>query len=171
MSLEFWLIGASICLAVFFAERRRWPRARRAVLAGLAILIGLVVVWYSAVSQGKFLGPERWYSSSPYREIIFFLLMMLGMAARYLTGVIEERRERIRSLVHEGRDVSNIKPRFDAWEFVYPMLFSVVTYGGLITQIGDGLTTANVVLCFQTGFFWQTVLKRESPHQVEASAR
>jgi hypothetical protein len=27
---------------------------------------------------------------------------------------------------------------------------------------GDGLTVPNVIISFQTGFFWQTILKKET---------
>ena len=47
----------------------------------------------------------------------------------------------------------------DAWDLVYPLLFSVMTFGTLMVQIGaEEMSTANVTVAFQTGFFWQTII-------------
>jgi hypothetical protein len=49
----------------------------------------------------------------------------------------------------------------DRWDFVYPMLFAVPTFGALLSQIqAQALASTHVVLAFQTGFFFQTILKR-----------
>jgi hypothetical protein len=50
----------------------------------------------------------------------------------------------------------------DPWDFSRPFLVSVATFGGLLSQIGDRrLDWATLALSFQTGFFWQTLLKRK----------
>jgi hypothetical protein len=116
------------------------------------------------------LGDEtRVWNETPFRELILFALMIVGMAARYMTHAIELRRERIKELSKEQGGIRGRKPKleFDAWEFSYPLFVSVVTFGALLSQIGDSfLTLANTILSFQTGFFWQTVLaKRDTTGQ------
>ena len=87
--------------------------------------------------------------------------MLLGMAARYFSYLIEQRRDEIQRLRAQNADSRGVKIRFDIWEFSYPLFFSVVTFGSLLTQVGDnGFTVANTVLSFQTGFFWQTLIKK-----------
>jgi hypothetical protein len=96
-----------------------------------------------------------WYQTSPYREIILFVFMVFGMLARVLSAAIEERRSQVRQ--------GNVAPalRLDIWESAYPLLFSVMTFGALLTQVGKNkLTVAVIVLAFQTGFFWQTIIKQ-----------
>jgi hypothetical protein len=86
--------------------------------------------------------------------------MLLGMMTRYLVSLIEERREKLVELTKSGQQNPKVNLRFDVWEFSYPLLFSVMTFGGLLSQIKDDtLTVANVVLSFQNGFFWQSLLK------------
>jgi hypothetical protein len=100
------------------------------------------------------LGPgAHWVDESPFRELLLFALMLSGMAARVLSLAIERR----------GAAKDNKLPpvTVDRWEFVYPMLFAVPTFGALLSQVqAETLTLVNVVLAFQTGFFWQTILKR-----------
>jgi hypothetical protein len=50
------------------------------------------------------------------------------------------------------------------------LLFSVMTFGALLTQVGESrLTVAVIVLAFQAGFFWQTILKQPSEPRDEAA--
>jgi hypothetical protein len=131
-----------------------------------AIIISLIAAWVVAQLSGPiWLGPddENWYDASPYAEGILFSLMVLGMGARLLSLAIEQRREKLKSL---AVDVHAPALRIDRWEFVYPMLFAVPTFGAILSQIDSpGLSVAAVILAFQTGFFWQTVLK--SPEQAK----
>lgn len=176
MTISFFLIGLSLTFAVWVLQRRSWSIVRRAtVIVGTALIGGFLgVIFFVTLSMDPiYLGENdlHWFDKAPMREIILLLLMMLGMAARYLTGVIEERRDRIRQLQSEGRDANKVPIRFDMWEFTYPLLFSVVTFGALLGQLeGDGLTVPNAIISFQTGFFWQTVLKREESVRLAAGA-
>ncbi len=93
------------------------------------------------------------------------------MIARYMTNAIEVRREKISALQKQGGAYSTPSLAFDIWEFSYPLFVSVVTFGGLLSQLKDHtLSLANAVLSFQTGFFWQTILagrQQTKPHQGE----
>ena len=114
------------------------------------------------MSGGMFLGEVAWYDRFPYREIILFLIMLTGMVARTLTLAIERRRKVIAQLSEGGAQFEKPGLDLDVWEFSYPFLVSVLTFGGLLSQIGDEqLSLLVLVLAFQTGFFWQTVLKRD----------
>jgi hypothetical protein len=85
--------------------------------------------------------------------------MLVGMAIRYVTKAIEERRERIAAWKESGKLGGAPGLEFDRWEFVYPMLLSAITFGSLLPQIkSDELTLETTLLAFQTGFFWQTLL-------------
>jgi len=92
------------------------------------------------------------------------MFMVLGMMVRYFAYAIEQRRDRIAELRRTSQADPQVRLQFDLWEFSYPLLFSVVTFGGLLGQVKDGdLTVANVMLSFQSGFFWQTLLKKSAP--------
>jgi 3-methyladenine DNA glycosylase Tag len=53
---------------------------------------------------------------------------------------------------------------FDVWDFVQPFLVSLVTFGAIVARTSESEMLTNILLVFQTGFFWQTVLaKRGAP--------
>jgi len=124
-----------------------------------AIVASLVVVLLERVAAPTTLGPSTiliYLSQSPIREFLLFAIMLLGMMARMLSLAIEERRTHLK----RSEAGANPKIRIDRWEFVYPMLFAVPTFGALLGQLQtDALSVPAVTLAFQNGFFWQTLLK------------
>ena len=160
MWLTFLVIGLIVGAAFWLIERRKWR-----LLPRLGLLLCTVIVFAIAVylmSGVTFLGEAAWYDRFPYREIILFLIMLIGMVARTLTLAIERRRKVIARLSESGAPLEKPKLDLDVWEFSYPFLASVLTFGGLLSQIGDEhLSLLVLILAFQTGFFWQTLLKRD----------
>jgi hypothetical protein len=152
--------GVSLSIVIWLAQRKSMPAWLRGTGSIVAILAGVLAAYISA-RDTSYLGEESWYDASPWREIIFLLLMLIGMASRYFTHAIEQRREEVKRLKAEGQDASKVRLQFDVWEFSYPLFFAVVTFGGLLGQIQDGgVTLTHLVLSFQTGFFWQTLIKK-----------
>ena len=123
-------------------------------------VIGLVVLLPSFfLSPAKIitLGPEDWYEKSPWKEVILFVMMIAGMVARTLSQAIEQYRKKLkRKGAPQGLDI-------DKWDFVYPFLVSFLTFGAIVAQAGaQALSLTTLVFAFQNGFFWQTLIKRES---------
>jgi hypothetical protein len=146
---------AVIALWAGFQSGFRGARATVAIVVSLVVV--LLIAWFG-LTRSTELGDPSPGLASPYREIVLFVIMLAGMAARFLTRAIETRRERIAAARTAGGGAA-IGIEFDVWEFVYPMITSVMTFGLLLQQIGDGaLSVATVVLAFQNGFFWQTLL-------------
>jgi hypothetical protein len=137
------------------------------VIGSVAVLLvaGSTLIFFWTLSSGEFLGEgDAWYERSPMKEAIAFSLMLLGMTARYFTKAIEERRAKYTADPTKKHSI-----RFDFWEFSYPLFVSVITFGVLLQQLGsEELNLANLVLSFQTGFFWQTILGRSDNIPVTA---
>jgi hypothetical protein len=151
------LVAAALTAAwaVFHTGRSRGPRIAITVLL---VVIVLALAGWLALTRSATLGGAPSGIPSPYREIVLFVIMLAGMSARFLTRAIENRRERITAARAAG-GAAPISIELDIWEFVYPMITSVLTFGLLLQQIGDGaLSVATIVLAFQNGFFWQTLL-------------
>jgi hypothetical protein len=101
------------------------------------------------------LGGDIWYDRDPWKELITFAVMILGMVCRTLSQAIEQRR------VLTVADKSTQPIGIDKWDMIYPFLVSFITFGGLLSQIREqtmGLTM--LVFAFQNGFFWQTLIGR-----------
>jgi len=154
------LSGALVCLLLWFGQRRRWKMWIRVLCSTTVFLLLLAFIYFQTAPAT--LGSNRWYEASPYVELLFFVLMLTGMSARYVTKAIEVRRERIAELKKQGGKYTKPKLEFDIWEFSYPLFVSVVTFGALLTQLKDrDLSLGNIILSFQTGFFWQTIMTKQ----------
>jgi drug/metabolite transporter (DMT)-like permease len=156
-----WMIvaGASLAVILWFLERKGVLRLLTLVAAVLGILV--VSVAFFVFQEPSSLGPEDWFDQSPVREMIFFLTMAIGMTAYTLTVAIEKRRAQLAEWRSGGQKGAKPGIELDAWEFSYPFLFSTMTFGGLLAQIGDvGVEVSTIVIAFQTGFFWQTVFDK-----------
>ena len=160
MWASFLILGLFLSGILLAIQRRRW---RWWIRAPLALVAGVALTLYVARTP-VLLSDSAWYDRSPFKEMSLFLTMILGMACRYVTSAIEERRERIKKLREAGKLFRKPRLEFDAWEFSYPLFVSVVTFGFLLKQVGsDQLSTLNLILSFQNGFFWQTLLQAQTP--------
>ncbi len=125
----------------------------------LAALLSISIGWL-LVPGGRFLGGPStaggWPVLTPYREAILFVVMLTGMMARMLSLAIEKRRAAL-----DAAPNASVSLHIDRWEFVYPTLVAVPTFGAVLGQFpSGGLDVPILALAFQNGFFWQTILKR-----------
>jgi DMSO reductase anchor subunit len=119
--------------------------------------LGLLVLAFFIFSHQHVstMGPNHTFQASPLKELIFFAAMILGMVAKYFWDLIEERRKTTPD------DRSGRRPlHFDTWEFIQPLLVSGIVFAALLSMLKE-LTLPSVLLSFQNGFFWQTVLKKQ----------
>lgn len=162
MEVQFIALGIPIAILLFALR----PGERSKPLRIVGILLGLIFLF----GVGYFLlGPtlltgDAWYERSPWKEGLLLLTMLFGMAARSLDQAIEIRSQRIAKLRAEGRLRRKPKLPLDPWDFSRPFLVALPTFGGLLGQAGEQtMGWVLIVLAFQTGFFWQTVLKKSEP--------
>jgi TctA family transporter len=158
-----WFVGIAavgvLCLTLVGLSRLNWW-LRGLLTIAVCCVVGLFA---KRVGTPTTLGDERLTfvelaNLSPIRECLLFVIMLLGMMARMLSLAIEERRTRVKAL---ELDEEKEKLRIDRWEFVYPMLFAVPTFGAIISQLqSEKLSIVATTLAFQNGFFWQTIIKR-----------
>src|ERR1700730_11649564 len=147
-ALWFVSVGIAGTLMLVLAAILKWKWWWGALLA-VGVALGVAMVFDTSLPLK--LGREEWFDRSPFRELILFVLMILGMAARVVSLAIEHQR---------GHDDVAAKPVMSGWDLVYALLFALPAFGALLSQIAaESLTVANVVLSFQTGFLWQTIFK------------
>lgn len=143
------------------APRSRWIVALLLLLVGAGLIIALTSFRFGTQTLSE---EAPWFDRTPYREGMLFLFMLGGMVARFVTLAIEERRSAIKARAAsstQAERMPGVPIRFDIWELVYPMMVSVITFGVLLKQIdASQLSVASIVMSFQTGFFWQTILTR-----------
>ena len=109
------------------------------------------------------LGPsERLVDEIQWPYVWAFVSMLVGMASSYFNRLISERRAKIDELRKRGEPA---KPGidFDVWDFVQPFFVSLITFGVVIGKTNDIVNWTNILVGFQTGFFWQTILAGRTP--------
>ena len=95
-----------------------------------------------------------WYEDTPWKQLIALFLTMFGMADKYLFDVIKDRKQ------SKSIEKLPLPLKFDIWEFIQPFLVSFIVFGAFWNMHGDEeLKVTWLVISFQNGFFWQTVLK------------
>lgn len=162
-TLKFVSLGLPLAL-VFWTFRS--PQVGKSLRIGATLLTALLMTTVAfLISPPTFLGPgDSWHGRSPWKEGLLLLAMLSGMAARSLDQAIEMRSQQIEQLRAAGRLRRKPKLHLDAWDFSRPFLVALPTFGGLLGQVAEQtLGWALFVLAFQTGFFWQTVLKKSEP--------
>jgi len=161
------LLGVPTVTAVFILQSRRFTILARVALVVCCIILFAVFAWllHPAIQ----LASAEWWERSPWRHMIMYSLMMVGVCASILNKAIEERRREI-SRLKVSDEKTKIRIRLDGWDFVKGFLLSWITYSCLISQIGkSSLSVATAVIGIQTGFFWETVVGKQISERMRSA--
>lgn len=142
-----------IFLLCIYVSRRRFSIWLRIPLVGFIIVVFGFFLWVLEVpirSDGK-----PWFDTSPYKQLIALALMLGGMVAKYLFDLIQERRKK------KEQGEPNPRLEFDKWNFLRPFIVSFIVFGSFWQLHGnESLSLGWLVISFQNGFFWQTILEK-----------
>ncbi|MDP5220826.1 hypothetical protein Q5Y75_26930 [Ruegeria sp. 2205SS24-7] len=159
--MTYWLLATAIGLVVLIVPWfKRTTGAFGKGLMAVVFLVASLCLSLAFVWGSGFLGTAPWYEESPFREILLFVFMGLGMLARMISQAIEERRKY--RLKNPGKPAPKLV--LDHWELAYPFLSSAICFGALIeASLSSRFDFALALFAFQNGFFWQTVLASAKP--------
>lgn len=129
--------------------RSTWSRTKQVVFFCKVIASGMIAsVFANFISEPNVIskGPSVILSQIPWLEIMLYLIMIAGMAAKYLYDAIGK-----------GNN-----PSIEKWQFFRPLLVSPIVFGSIYANLGNSTPSLLLfIFSFQNGFFWQTVLKRK----------
>jgi divalent metal cation (Fe/Co/Zn/Cd) transporter len=126
-------------------------------LLGVALIVGTASILIMAATVTVRAGEVEWYQQVPYKQLIALVVMIAGMAAKYFFDLIEARRRR------KSAGDSRARLRFDRWDFAQPFLVSLIVFGSFWSGHGDDVLSLNwLIMSFQNGFFWQTLLGKQA---------
>ena len=131
----------------------------RAVWRKLAITVpafgAIAVVWWTGAVGTR--GSAAWWEQPLWRDLLLYAVMLAGMMFRVVWDQLEARHRQYSHAVtrrHRG-------PRFDFWDFVYPVLPSLVVFQGVLWLAGKNeLSLPLCLTSFQNGFFWHALLAK-----------
>jgi hypothetical protein len=172
--LEFIVIGA-IGAALFVGSvyvigvKGRALSQQICLVAVAIVLAAVTSAGVSLLITSQFpleLGPESSvFDLIDWKLVIAYGFMLIGMAAGYFNKLINDRGAKISEMKQKGIDGALPGIEFDAWDFVQPVLVSVITFGAILTKLQVIDVVNAILLGFETGFFWQTVMsKRVAPN-------
>jgi hypothetical protein len=158
----FVIVGLIATLAIFGVWRGRslWVRA----LVG-TIVIALIWFFWNPMIRAR--GGSEWWQQALWRNLILYASMLMGMMFRVIWDSLELWRQ------HNAQAGARRKrrPRFEFWEFVYPIMPSLVVFQAvLLFADKEELSLPLLLASFQNGFFWNAVLSR-TKQSIGASER
>ena len=160
MILSFILLCSILSVYLWFSEKKKLQLLFRSI--GLILILLIFGISGYSLQDIDYLGEDKWYNLSPYRAIILFFIMAIGMIASVLNKAISEHKKKIVQTKSAGSKYTRQIFKVDRWDVFQPFLISFLTFSGLLTQVGNqNLNLTTITLAFQTGFFWQTVLKND----------
>lgn len=145
----FFAVSILLLLIIYLFTRRipiLWRFSSAAFLAALFVFF----LWVLEVQTRAEL---PWYEVSPYKHCLALAFMLAGMAGKYVFDAIEVRRKK--KAAQEG----NQKLELDRWDFFQPFIIAFIVFGSFWQLHGEEALDVNwLVISFQNGFFWQTIL-------------
>jgi len=143
-----------LLLLILLVLRIRVAIAWRTVAALALAIIGTlaIAIFFSSNSAPQSRGPEiPVWQRSPFRELLLFAAMLLGMSSKYVWDLIEVRRT-----INLSR-----KPDQPKVGFVQPLLVAALVFAAVLAATSES-NAPSFLFSFQNGFFWQAVLKQKT---------
>jgi len=159
--MELFLSLSVLLLLILLVLRIRVAIAWRTVAALALAIIGTlaIAIFFSSNSAPQSRGPEiPVWQRSPFRELLLFAAMLLGMSSKYVWDLIEVRRT-----INLSRkpDQPKVGLEFDFWDFVQPLLVAALVFAAVLAATSES-NAPSFLFSFQNGFFWQAVLKQKT---------
>lgn len=157
--VNFLLIGIIGIGMIWLLERRFWKHWV-GWLAAMAVAIGAVLV-VMLLNPPRVLGSSSWYYQTPWREVILFLFMVLGMLSEAISFAVQERRRRTLERRQTNPRAKPGRLDLDRWEMALPLLVAVPVFLALLSQVEDeSVGPLTLAMAFQNGFMWRAILKK-----------
>lgn len=129
----------------------------------IPFLLILLVITYFFLSHfresARAVEDLQWFEIGPWKHVILFVCMLLGMATNFFYDYIQGR-IKAKEAKESGEEMV-IMPRFMWEKLVLPFIISVLLFGYFWGEYGQGNMNLPVIFaCYQNGFFWQTILMK-----------
>jgi hypothetical protein len=102
-------------------------------------------------------GGVEWWNEPLWRNLLLYLAMFTGMMFR----VVWDQLEAWRQANAQAGGRRKRRPRFQFWDFVYPVVPSLALFQAVLWTAGETPLSFPLFLAsFQNGFFWHALLAR-----------
>ena len=148
------VIVGLLATAAVLAFMPRWAVWKKVLLlVCIAALTFILWPWLTLESRSS---PE-WWQRPLWRNLTLYAFMLAGMMFRVMWDEIEVwRQHNAQAGVRRKR-----RPRFEFWDFLYPILPSLALFQAVLWLADkQDLTLQLILTSFQNGFFWNALLAR-----------
>jgi hypothetical protein len=150
---QFYVIAgiAALLLAVAVSRLPRWAKLAVPVL----LAVGFGLLGPELLRPTTFRGGEVvWYRQTPWKHLLLFGAMLLGMVSNTLFDYLDARIKARKAGRHS-------MPKLHWEEMLLPLVVAGVVFGYFWGKhSGEEMGLAPLLLSFQNGFFWQSVLDK-----------
>lgn len=126
----------------------------------LLILLVMAIFFLSYFRESaRAVEGQQWFEVGPWKHIILYSCMLLGMVTNYFYDYIQARIKAKEA--KESDEETVIMPKFMWEKLVLPFIVSALLFGYFWGVSGEGNMNLTVIFaCYQNGFFWETVLTK-----------
>ena len=150
----FFVVGMLATAAIVGLVGTRKAGWRIILLASVGIGVICLIVTSDLVTAR---GGAMWWEQPLWRNLILYGAMFLGMMFRVVQDQLDLWREN-NAKPHARR---RRRPRFDFWDFVYPVIPSLALFQAVLGAAGQNELSLSLFLAsFQNGFFWHALLAK-----------
>jgi hypothetical protein len=146
-------IGFTLITSVLFLRWTWWKKVATASLLLVIFALLLLLIWGGG-SGVTTRGDASWWNSTPGKELILLVAMMIGMFLRVTWDAVDEHQRK-----KAGKSASG--PVFRFWDFASPAIVSLVVFQPVLSM-GEGqpMSFKLVLFSLQNGFFWNTIFAK-----------
>ena len=156
--LTYLIVGAAVACLLAPLSWRLARGPKRIAIWALAVAVASLL--FFGLTAPASLGAEEWYDRGPWRNLLLYCVMLIGMLTSVLTTAIAERKARIGNAKSDA-ERHGVRLQLDPYDLLYPFLLSLLTFGVLLGQVGDRLLSlVTLTLAYQTGFFWDSIITK-----------
>ena len=159
MYLYFWLLGINVAVFATLSIKKKL-----AIKVFILLFLFLTFTFLSLLLQNdlRFRGGQPiWYENSPWKQLVLFSVMLLGMLTNTIYDLLKTR---INSKL--SNDGGKVKHQFIWEQFLLPLTISGILFGYIWgNHSNESLDTSTILLSYQNGFFWQTIISKLIPEK------
>jgi len=125
----------------------------------LLLIIAIVIYFFLYYFSDSARGGVEWFEDAPWKHLILFSSMILGMATNYLYDYLLAR-IKAKEAKHAGNE--NVKfPQFIWEKLVVPFVVSLLLFGYIWEKHAQSaMNFIAISSSYQNGFFWQTIFEK-----------
>lgn len=159
-------LGLAIVIGIMFLRLALWKKIVFASIV-LGILASILLFALGGQVSGSVItrGNELWWDTTPGKEGILFLSMIVGMFLRVTWDAVDAYQRR------KKQTASSSGPVFDFWDFISPAIVSLLVFQSVLSM-GEGqpMSIKLALFSLQNGFFWNTIFaKLKQPNSLRSS--